>query len=101
MVCAIQCALGNEQALITPTSLITADAGYHSEANLKQLAKLDVDALIADNGMRQRDPRFKHQDKHKQNPDPLYEKSGNKKKAKKEAAVYRPDDFHYDPVTRT
>ncbi|WCE93129.1 transposase [Acidithiobacillus ferriphilus] len=49
---AIQNALADEQALITPTSLITADAGYHSEANLKQLAQLDVDALIADNGMR-------------------------------------------------
>lgn len=97
---AIQNALTDEQALITPTSLITADAGYHSEANLKHLAKLNVDALIADNGMRQRDPRFKDQAKHKQKPDPLHDKSGNKK-AKKEAAVYRPEDFDYDPATRT
>ncbi len=35
---AIQGALSDAQALITQTSLITADAGYHSEANLKQLA---------------------------------------------------------------
>jgi len=42
---AIQGALNNEQTLITPTSLITADAGYHSESNLKQLADLNVDAL--------------------------------------------------------
>ncbi|MDP1862995.1 MAG: transposase, partial [Thiobacillus sp.] len=97
---AIQNALTDEQALITPTSLITADAGYHSEANLKHLAKLNVDALIADNGMRQRDPRFKDQAKHKQNPDPLHDKSGNKK-AKKQTAVYRPEDFNYDPDTRS
>ena len=97
---AIQNALADEQALITPTSLITADAGYHSEANLKQLAQLDVDALIADNGMRQRDPRFKDQDKHKQAPDPLHDKSGNKK-AKKQAAVYRPEDFQYDTDAHT
>lgn len=97
---AIQGALNNEQTLITPTSLITADAGYHSEANLKQLAGLEVDALIADNGMRQRDPRFKDQDKHKQAPDPLYDKSG-KKKEKKQTARYRPADFYYDPDTQT
>jgi transposase len=86
--------------LLTDSSLITADAGYHSETNLKQLADLEVDALIADNGMRQRDERFKDQGKHKQNPEPLYDKSGQKK-AKKQAAVYRPEDFHYDPETQT
>ena len=97
---AIQGALNNEQTLITPTSLITADAGYHSEANLKQLAGMEVDALIADNGMRQRDPRFKGQDKHKQTPDPLHNKSV-KQKTKKQAAVYRPADFHYDMGAQT
>jgi len=94
--------------LITAASLITADAGYHSEANLKQLAALEVDALIADNGMRQRDPRFKDQDKHKQVPEmwrsramcPLHDKSNNKK-TKKQTAVYRPADFHYDPDAHT
>lgn len=96
---AIQSALNNEQTLITPASLITADAGYHSEANLKQLANLNIDALIADNGMRQRDPRFKDQGKHKQNPDPLHDKSGSKKA--KKPSVYRPADFHYDPATHT
>ena len=53
---AIQGALNNEQTLITPTSLIMAAAGYHSEANLKQLAGMEVDALIADNGMQQQRP---------------------------------------------
>ena len=97
---AIQNALDDAQTLITPTSLITADAGYHSEANLKQLAELEVDALIADNGMRQRDSRFADQGKHKQNPHPLHDKS-DIKKAKQQAAVYRPNDFQYDPETRT
>jgi len=98
---AIQRALNNEQTLITPTSLITADAGYHSEANLKQLAGLKVEALIADNGMRQRDERFADQAKHKQNPHPLHDKSDNKKKAKKQTAVYRPADFQYDKEAHT
>lgn len=97
---AMKNAMDDAHALLADSSLITADAGYHSEANLKQLAGLNIDALIADNGMRQRDPRFKEQDKHKQSPDPLYDKSGQKKD-KKQAAVYRPEDFHYDPETHT
>lgn len=97
---AIQSALNNDQTLITPTSLITADAGYHSEANLKKLAGMEVDALIADNGMRQRDPRFKDQGKHKQSSDPLYDKSG-KQKEKKQTARYRPADFDFRPDTQT
>ena len=83
--------------LITDSSLITADAGYHSEANLKTLANMEVDALVADNAMRQRDERFATQDRHKQSPDPLYDKSGKKK----QATVYRPEDFHYDSETKT
>jgi IS5 family transposase len=44
--------------VLTDHSVITADAGYHSEANLQKLAAMKVEALIADNGMRQRDERF-------------------------------------------
>jgi transposase len=60
--------------LITGSSLITADAGYHSEANLKELANMNIDALIADNGMRQRNDRFAGQDKYKALPDPIHDK---------------------------
>ena len=54
----------------TATTLITADAGYHSEANLAALAENNIDALIADNAMRRRDERFVEQDKHLAKPDP-------------------------------
>jgi transposase len=87
----------DDAPLLTDLSLITADAGYHSEANLKALAALNVDALIADNAMRRRDERFATQDRHKQNPDPLYDKSGKKPPT----PVYRPEDFHHDPETQT
>ena len=51
---------GSEQELLIPVvealtpylndaTLITADAGYHSEANLEQLVQMKIDALIADN----------------------------------------------------
>jgi len=99
---------GSEQELLIPVvkamkgilaedSLITADAGYHSEGNLKALARMEIDALIADNGMRQRDERFQDQGKHKNKPDPLYDKAHPKKKARH----YRPDDFTYDAETGT
>ncbi len=83
--------------LITDASLITADAGYHSEANLKELAILNVDALIADNNMRSRDERFAGQDKYKALPDPIHDKGGKPRKA----ARYQPKDFDYDPQEGT
>lgn len=81
------------QARATPDTLYTADAGYHSESNLKALAEENINALIADNGMRQRDERFKEQGRHKAKPDPLYDKAHPKKAAKR----YRPQDFTLDP----
>jgi transposase len=99
---------GSEQALLmpmveaaaphgTPDTLITADAGYHSDANLKVLAEQERPALIADNQMRKRDERFKEQAKYKAQPDPLYDKAH----PKKTAGHYRPKDFDYDPEAGT
>jgi transposase len=99
---------GSEQELLLPLiqatepmrtdqTLITADAGYHSDANIEQLAAQEIPALIADNGMRKRDECFKEQGKYKALPDPLYDKAHPKKGAKH----YRPKDFDYDPETGT
>lgn len=99
---------GSEQELLIPVvqamqdtlsadSLITADAGYHSEANLKQLSNMKIEALIADNNMRSRDERFAGQDKYKALPDPIYDKGGKPK----QAARYQPKDFDYDPQAGT
>jgi hypothetical protein len=63
----------------TPDTLLTADAGYHSEANLAGLAERGIDALIADNRMRQRDERFADQARHTSKPDPLHDKSKDRK----------------------
>ena len=81
----------------TPDTLYTADAGYHSEANLKALAGRNINALIADNGMRQRDERFKDQARHKAKPDPLYDKAHPKNPARR----FRPRDFLYDAQAGT
>ena len=85
------------QAHATADTLYTADGGCHSEANLKALAARKINALIADNGMRQRDERFKDQARHKAKPDPLYDKAH----PKKPAARYRSRDFLYDAQAGT
>lgn len=99
---------GSEQELLVPvvqamkevladSSIIMADAGYHSEENLKKLAALEVQALIADNGMRSRDERFATQGRHQETPAPLYDKSTPEKKA----TTYQANDFTYDPEGQT
>jgi transposase len=85
------------QALLAEDTLITADAGYHSEANLKELATLQITALIADNDLRRRDERFATQDRHKAAPDPLYDKA----RVEQTASVFQPGDFTYDAEART
>jgi len=85
------------EPLLTEDSLITADAGYHSEANLKALAGRRIAVLIADNGMRGRDERFKDRARYKAVADPLHDKM----RAPKKAPLYRPEDFAFDPAAGT
>ena len=87
------------QHAIAPHTIVTADAGYHSDANLQALATLQVDALIADNAMRGRDERFATQERHQQAPDPLHDKS--RPASPSERTAYQPSDFTFDPVART
>ena len=97
---------GSEQDLLLPMieataeyrtadTLITADAGYHAKRNIEALAAQGIPALIADNGMRQRDERFKEQAKYKALPDPLYDKAHPKTGGRH----FRPRDFDYDEET--
>jgi transposase len=85
------------QKILSDDSLMTADAGYHSEANLKQLASMKIDALIADNNMRSRDERFAEQGKYKALSNPLHDKGGKPK----QAARYQPKEFDYDQQAGT
>jgi len=89
-----------DRALLTEGSLITADAGYHSKANLRALSERDVDALIADTGMRRRDERFAEQARHKAKKDALHDKSPPREN-RRALPLYEPADFTYDPVART
>jgi hypothetical protein len=76
-------------------TLITADAGYHSEDNLRGLSERGVPALIADGLMRRRDTRFSNQARHKPKPDPLYDKRMPRPRQ------FQPKDLDFDPATGT
>lgn len=101
---------GSEQNALMPTvratdfireaqTIITADAGYHSEANLRELHDAGIPAMIADGLMRRRDERFKGQEKYQGKPDPLYDKRVARQP--KQASHFRPDDFQLDESTNT
>jgi transposase len=101
---------GSEQVLLAPMieqarpfgtdkALFTADAGYHSEANLKALSEQGIGALIADGLMRSRDERFKGRDKYKARPDPLYDKAPVPKSTR--GGKFTPQDFSHDPAQNT
>ncbi len=92
---------GSEQELLVPVidataahrtadTVITADAGYHSHANLKALAERHIHAYIPDNGYRKRDERYADQCVHAAKPDPLW----NKAKSTKKLNCFKPADFH-------
>ncbi len=92
---------GSEQELLIPvvtathsfrteSTTIAADAGYHSEANLKALAAKEIDAYIPDNGYRKRDERYKDQAIHTTKPDPLWDK---REKPSGKTKRYTTDDF--------
>jgi len=84
---------GSEQELLLPVikatdalrnadTVITADAGYHSAANLKAMTEQEINAYVPDNGYRKRDERYADQYVHAAKPDPLWNKAGQVKKSK-------------------
>ena len=96
---------GSEQAMLLPMiepaapyraphTLVTADAGYHSDANVQHLLDNNIPAMIADNQMRSRDERFESQAKYKGKPDPLSEKRATAQP--KEVKRFQPKDFHFN-----
>ena len=102
---------GSEQAMLLPMieqskalqaehTVFTADAGYHSDANVKALMEQGIPAMIADNQMRKRDERLadqaKHKAKHKAKDDPLYDKQPTQDGSDKPAKQFKPADFTFN-----
>jgi transposase len=73
----------------TPDTVLSADSGYYSQSNLKDLEARGIDAFIPDNGYRKRDRRYAGQHSHKAKPDALWDKSPKQRKPKR----FRPEDF--------
>ena len=61
-----------KDALGAAHTIMSADSGYYSEDNLKQLEAKGIEAFIPDNGYRKRDPRYEGQEHYKAKPDPLW-----------------------------
>lgn len=83
--------------LRSPKTVYTADAGYHSEANLKALAGAEIDAFIPDNGYRKRDERYAGQEVHQGKPEPLYDKRPKPDKPRR----FKPEDFQFDAASKS
>jgi hypothetical protein len=77
-------------SVIEPHTLITADAGYHSDANMQALHDRGISAMVTDNGMRQRDERIDNAH-HKAGGDVLYDKN-----AVQSIKLFRPGDFIFN-----
>lgn len=95
---------GSEQAMLVPMieqaqafadedTVMTADAGFHSHHNMNALYAARIPALVADGQMRKRDESFSSQQRHREKPDPLHDKT---KMHEKPVRLFRPADFIVD-----
>jgi phosphohistidine swiveling domain-containing protein len=83
-------------AVLAPHTLITADAGYRSDANITALHERGVPAMVAESGMRARDERIDNTH-HKVSGEVLHNKT-----AKRALKLFRPEDFvFHDDHTAT
>jgi hypothetical protein len=77
---------------------VAADAGFHSEANVKYLFDTGVDGYLADTLFRKRDPRFISANRHV----PTRPSAPWARPPKGEGeALFRPGDFIYDAASKT
>jgi transposase len=75
---------GKEEDVFEKAKLL-ADSGYHTEKNMEMLAEEGIDAYVADNRFRKRDPRFADYEK--------YKEAARKDWAKGKPKLFRTDDF--------
>ena len=87
-------ALGDKKDVLKDV-MVSADSGFHTEANVKYLFESGIDGYLADNLFRKRDPRFATQARHQPTraAEPWARASGR--------GLFRPKDFIHDPETKT
>jgi len=79
--------IGKEEDVFQKAKLL-ADSGYHTEKNMEMLSKEGIDAYVADNRFRKRDPRFADYEK--------YKDAARKDWAKSKPKLFRTEDFTFD-----
>ena len=82
---------GKEEDVFAKAKLL-ADSGYHTEKNMEMLFNERIDAYVADNRFRKRDPRFADYEK--------YKDEARKYWAKGKPKLFRTDDFTFDQDMR-
>lgn len=82
------------QAVADDSTVMTADAGFHSHGNMAWLHGKGIPALVADGQMRKRDERLASQQRHRDKPDPLHDK--RKDMQQQPVRLFRPADFVVD-----
>ncbi|MFO7606522.1 MAG: transposase [Desulfurivibrionaceae bacterium] len=80
-------AIGDKE--IFDRTRLTADSGFHNENNMEMLAEKEIDAYVADNQFRKRDPLFKDRDR--------YKERHRKERARIEgrSGLFKVDDFTF------
>ncbi len=78
-----------EKSDVLKNVVISADSGFHTEANVKYLFESGIDGYVADHLFRKRDPRFASAGRHR----PMREQT--------KAQHFLPRDFIYDADTQT
>ena len=84
-------AIGKEEDVFEKAKL-SADSGFHTEKNMEMLAVEGIDAYVADNRFRKRDPRFVDYEK--------YKERARKDWAKGRPKLFATDDFIFDKDMR-
>lgn len=89
----------NFQAIGAPGDIfeeakLTADAGFHTEQNMKMLFEEQIDGYVADILFRKRDPRFDTAERHRA-------RAKAERQKERGSEHYRPSDFIYDEASQT
>lgn len=89
-------AIGKEENIFAETKL-TADSDFHTEKNMEMLFTGQIDAYVADNLFRKRDPRFAEYDRYKERT-----RKDRKERAGREGhhVLFAAKDFIFDKDLR-
>ncbi|MEW6615523.1 MAG: transposase, partial [Thermodesulfobacteriota bacterium] len=89
-------AIEKEEDIFTETKL-TADSGFHTEKNMEMLFTGGIDAYIADNLFRKRDPRFADYERYKERS---RKERAERARQKGHAPLFSVRDFIFDKELR-